>query len=296
MSADSKRIHKSDPFKQINTSDKGMSHIYNAEVISITDDTDGGRIRVRIPVLDNKIANDDLVFCYPLLPKFFHVYPKVGEIVRIFIPDMRKNQSSRFWIGSVISQLQNINFDTYFQALSTTDLNLTRPKIAESKIPNAKGVFPEKDAVALIGRDNTDVILKTREVEIRAGKHEFDNVLSLNKVNPSVIKLNFDKLDENDTLRSSNVMIADKIALISHDGIPKFKSTGIDQDERTKIFNEGHPVARGDTLVEALEIIRTAILTHKHPWHRLEVDDAGIVKDLKRIDFNQILQPNIVVN
>ena len=81
-------IQTSDPFRKVG----GYQHtrtIYYGEVISIDDPTDGGRIKVKIPDLDNQTGNANLPDCYPMLPKFFFILPQVGEIVRIFIEDIR---------------------------------------------------------------------------------------------------------------------------------------------------------------------------------------------------------------
>jgi hypothetical protein len=290
-----KYIHETSPYKRdMGNSAKEVQNIYYGEVISIEDDTDGGRIKTRIADLDKATANDDLPWCYPILPKFIHLYPKVGEVVRIFIEDTKYPQRSRFWTGTIISQLQKINFDSFYTALSTTNVKLTKPENAISTYPDAKGVFPEKEDIALLGRNNTDVILRINEAEIRAGKHEYNDVFKLNRKNPASIKLTFDITG--DTTTSSSIIMSDKIALISHEGIPKFKSTEIDQQERQRIFSQGHPLGRGDVIVDALEILRKAIIQHIHPYSGVPSDKSGILIDLEKIDFTQILQKNIVIN
>lgn len=271
-------------------------NIYWGEVISIDDETESGRIKIRVPEFDKKIGNTNLVWSYPILPKFFHIYPKIGEVVRILIEDTTYPQRNRFWIGSVISQLQKIKDDNIYTALSSTPDAVLKPDVALSKTPTAKGVFPEIEDVALIGRDNTDVILRENEIELRAGKHNRNDVTNLNVKNPSSIKLSFDYNKTTNTNVSNNIIMADKIALISHDGTPNFKKVRVDQTERERIFEQGHPIGRGDVIVEAFEIIRQALLTHIHPYDKLPVDKSGIIIDLEKIDFNAILQRNIVTN
>ena len=174
-----KYVHQTDPYKRTgNNTAKEIQNIYYGEVITIEDETDGGRIKVRIADLDSKTVNENLPWAFPILPKFFHLYPQVGETVRIFIEDVRYPQRSRFWMGSVVSQLQKIDFDSIYTSISTTNVNLTAPEKAISTYPDAVGVFPNKEDVALIGRDNTDVILRVRDVEIRAGKNENENVFT----------------------------------------------------------------------------------------------------------------------
>jgi len=289
-----KTILQSDPYKRNINTEKEVKNIYWGQVISINDETDGGRIQVRLPDLDSKILNENIPWAYPMLPKFFHLYPKVGEIVRIFIEDTKYPQRSRFWMGSVISQLHKINFDAYYTALSTTNIGLVAPEKAPSTYPDAKGVFPELEDIALIGRDNTDFILREKDVEIRAGKHEINNILSLNKKNPASVRLTYE-VTGSSTI-SSSIVMADRIGLISHSGNPKYKFGQLDQKDRNNIFNTGHPIARGDVLVDALEVIRKALLQHLHPYSNLPSDKSGIIIDLEKIDFSQILQKNIITN
>lgn len=295
MSYDKPIIQTSNPFKKITKYDVTKS-IYYGEVISIDDLTDGGMIKVKIPELDNRTGNNDLPWCFPLLPKFFHAYPQVGEIVRVFIEDTNYPQRSRFWLGSVISQLQKIGYDSVYTALSTTNVAITNPEPAVSTYPDADGVFPLKSDVAIIGKVNTDVILRINEVHIRAGKHEPNDILKLNVKNPAEISLVFEQQDDSGEYQSNTIMMADKIALISHSGNPQFKAARLNTDDRKRIFDEGHPIARGDVLVEALNIIRNAIIAHIHGYSNLPADKNSIIKDLESINFEAILQNNIVTN
>ncbi|MFA5207210.1 MAG: hypothetical protein WC428_00770 [Candidatus Paceibacterota bacterium] len=295
MSFDKPIVQTSNPFKKVGTYQVTRT-IYYGEVISITDNTDGGRIQVKIPDLDNKTANTDLPYCYPMLPKFFHLLPQVGEMVRVFIEDIKYPERSRYWMGSIISQPQKIGFDTIYTALSTTNMGLTIPEPAPSTLPDAKGVFPLSTDVAIIGKVNTDVILRTNEVHIRAGKHENGNVLKLNTKNPASVNLVFEQQKGNANFYSNTVVFSDKIALISHTGKPQFKAAELTADDRTRIFTEGHPIARGDVLIEALNILRNAIINHIHGYSNLPADKNALIKDLENINFDNILQKNIVIN
>jgi hypothetical protein len=198
-------------------------------------------------------------------------------------------------MGSIISQPQKIGYDGYFTALSTTNVSTISPDANPSSYPNAAGVYPSVKDVALIGRDNTDVILKEKQIQIRVGKHVIDNVLALNKENPAFIQMDFFAGEEKKTM-STSVTMADKIALLSHDGTPKFKTNNLDQDEINRIFNEAHPLLRGDLAVQAFEMIRNAIVQHIHGYNGLAADPAGVIVQLQKIDFNKLLQPNIRIN
>jgi hypothetical protein len=297
MAFDKPIIQTSNPNKKEHASIIRNRTIFYGEVISIEDETDGGRIRVRIPELDNRTGNNDLPWCYPLLPKFFHIYPQTGEMVRVFIEDNKFPERSRFWMGSIISQPQKIGYDSKFTALSTTNLGLTKPEKAPSTYPDADGVYPTKDDVGIVGKVNTDVILRLNEVHLRAGKHENGDVLKLNTKNPASIGLIYEPIEGSQTEYYSNTIIqSDKIALISHDGNPHFKAARMTSEDRVRIFEEGHPIARADVLIEALEVIRVALINHIHGYSGLPADKIAVIKKLEELQFEQILQNNVVTN
>lgn len=293
-------LQKSEPNKPILSTTSPNRTIYYGDVVDINDNTDGGRIKVRISDLDNNIQNSDLVWSYPLLPKFFHVYPQVGEKVRIFLEDNKFPQKSRYWLGSIISQPQKIGFDSTITALSTTNYAAIQPESAPSTYPSADGVFPLKTDVAIVGKVNTDIILRINEVHIRAGKHENDNILKLNVVNPADISMVYEvdsTLKNNiNNYYSNTVIMSDKIAILSHNGNPQFKSTNVTSDDRVDIFKNGHPIARGDVLVEALEVIRNALVNHIHGYSALSPEKIEVINKLEKLEFNLMLQKNIVIN
>lgn len=74
------------------------------KVISITDDTDADRIKVRLSPEDNSKSIDEIDYAFPLLPKAFHIKPKVGEGVLILLAITNDGNSQRYYIGPVISQ------------------------------------------------------------------------------------------------------------------------------------------------------------------------------------------------
>jgi hypothetical protein len=295
MEYEKHHLQTSNPFKKETNKENPVRNIYYGEVVSIDDEYEGGRIRARIADLDNKTSNENLPLAMPMLPKHFWIIPQVGEVVRIFIEDIRYPQRARHWMGSVISQPQKIGYDGYFTALSTSNISNVNPETSPSSYPEAEGVFPSKKDVALLGRDNADVILKDKEIQIRVGKHKIDNVLALNKQNPAFIQMNFYSSKENST-SSSIVSMADRIAFLSHDGNPKLKSFSLTQDDVEKIFTDAHPMGRGDLIVQALEIFRKALLEHMHPYSGMPADPSAVIKQLQEIDFSKILQQNIRIN
>ena len=296
MGFDKPIIQTSNPFKKEGSITHITRTIYYAEVISVDDVTDGGRIKVRIGDFDNQTLNADLPWCYPLMPRFFHIFPSVGEMVRIFIEDIKYPLRGRFWLGSIISQQQKIGFDSTYTALSTTNMALTNPQPSVDTYPNAIGVYPLQEDIALVGRVNTDVILRINEVHIRAGKHNDGDVLSLNVKNPAEISMVFEPLQNSTNFYSSSVIMSDKIALISHTGTPQYKAANLTSTDRANIFANSHPIARGDVLVEALNIIRDALLNHIHPYSKISADKDKSIINLENADFKAMLQTNIVIN
>ena len=296
MAYDKPIMQTSNPYKTDGSIINVTRTIYYGEVVSILDPTDGGRIKVKIADLDNKTGNAELPWCYPIVPKFFHIYPKVGEVVRIFIEDIKYPERSRYWEGPVISQPQKIDFDSSYTALSTTNMGLTNPDPAVATYPDADGIYPLKEDIAIVGRINTDIILRINQVSIRAGKHENGNVLKLNVKNPATLDMIFEPMGNTNEYYSNTIIQSDKIAIISHNGDPQFKAARLTPADRQRIFTEGHPLGRADLIVEALKLIRNAIVNHIHPYSNLPSDKTAIINSLEKINFDAILQKNIVIN
>jgi hypothetical protein len=293
---DKKYLQRSNiPYRSNTNNENPVRNIYYGEVVSIDDDNQGGRIRVRIPDLDNKTPIDQLPLAMPMLPKFFWIIPQIGEVVRVFIEDTRYPQRGRHWMGSIISQPHKIGYDGYFSALSTTNIGVISPEQNPKSIPDALGIYPTEKDIAILGRDNTDILLKEKQIQIRVGKHKIDNVLALNKENPAFIQMDYLTTGNSKTV-STIVTMANKIALISHEGTPKFKSNNLSSDDITRIFNEAHPMGRGDLIVEAFEVLRDALIQHIHGYSGLSADKSGIINQLEAIDFSKILQQNIRIN
>ena len=277
--------------------------IFTGRVADVDDTVEGGRIKVRVSAFGEDVTSplgesstENLTWYYPLLPRHFHILPQVGEAVIVFVQDFKNTAVKRYWLGSVVSQLQKIKYDDESTSVRINDWS---PKI--SSYPDAAGVFPEKDEVALIGKNNTDIILRDNELQFRAGKHENDNVYKLNVKNPASITMTYEPLnfvEQTPTYQSRTLILSDKIGLISHEGNPNFKAVKIDNTDRDTIFANAHPIARGDLVVEALQAIINAIKTHIHDNSTPVADKSGAVKELDKIETNleNILQKNIVIN
>lgn len=258
------------------------------EVISVTDPNSLGRIKVRIkgPVSkggDDGVLDDDLPWAHPMGTKFFTAQPKIKEAVFIFTFSNQQKHVDRLYLGPIISQPQQLNFDPYYiTALAGFTFGSETPKVSIDTIPNIKGVFPNPEDISIQGRDNTDIILKPNEVVLRAGKFIKTNptktnpfYFTFNKKTQAYIQLKNDVVikkgtdtekEEKGTVAN---IIASKINLLTHkDGTPVFNLTNqdnlISDDELLKILAEAHQLVFGDLLLEYLELFENALFFHVH--------------------------------
>jgi hypothetical protein len=94
-------------------------------------------------------------------------------------------------MGPIIPQVQDLNNANYQTAKSMRPDGWTTPEESVDTLPDAEGAYPNKLDVALQGRDNTDVILKPKEVWIRAGKFLGDDNKKFNKKDPAYIQIKY---------------------------------------------------------------------------------------------------------
>jgi hypothetical protein len=307
------------------TSDKKSFELWHyGIVVDVNDPFDAGRIKVRIFPLDNDVplfnnANpksltlenelNDLPWCEPLLPKYINVVPKVGEMVKIITFDYRNKKIRRQYIGPVIGQqtpsdLLNSNYNDAKLRVENKAYTSSWTQNVEASDGDWK-IYPNKEDVAVLGRKNTDFILRDAsyydEILLRTGKIDpnslgknNNNNLSpfiLNKKNPGYVSINFTqssalKNSNNSELKKLNLqndrshvnIVADKVNLISHEGSSKkgFTRTilkGEDILNQIKTENEKlHPIAYGDVLWEFLNVLRPYIEGHIHKASRREPD------------------------
>lgn len=250
------------------------------EVLSVNDDQAGLRIKVRIYPDDNECKTiNDLPYCYPLMPKHFHINPKVGEMVLIITNVIGETTDRRWFIGPIISQQYALNYDPFkFSARSILDNGkvvspLPRPELN----PDNDGTCPDREDIAIQGRQNTDLILKDNEVRLRCGfKKEPNglpkNALLFNSEDLSYIQMKYKRLKDNKgrEFSSSINLVADRINLLSHDSRTPFtlndRKSLITDEELVKILENAHPLIYGDDLVSFLKQLIEVIRTHTHPF------------------------------
>ena len=276
--------------------DFDYKHLRIGEVVDVNDPNYLGRIKVRLKGSinvggDDGIADADLPWCFPLIPKHLNVTPKPKEAVYVFTLGSDKLHVDRIYVGPIISQPQALRKDPYYiTALAGFSFGSQAPKVSVDTIPQLKGVFPsyltqgisKPEDVTIQGRYNTDIIQKENEVLIRAGKfvsstpdknNPFDFTFNaktqafIQIKNEAIIKPKSDTEDaEKGTVTN---IVASKINLITHkDGSPRFNVTNqdnlISDDELARILEEAHQMVFGDILLEYLRLLKDALLYHVH--------------------------------
>lgn len=274
--------------KNVNDSFDNFRLLELGEVVSINDPNYLGRIKVRIKGPrarggDDGILDDNLPWCFPLLPKFVVTPPKPKEAVFVFIFGRDNQHIDRMFLGPIISQPQNLNFDPfYLSALAGFSFGSELPKVSVNTIPQLKGIFPDPSDVSIQGRYNTDITQKNNEVVIRAGKFV---PVTVNSNNPFPFTFN-SKTQAYIQIKNDIVVIpqtntqkeergsvinhvANKINLITHKyGSPIFNVTNqdnlISDDELARILDEAHQLPFGDIVLEYLRLMKDAVLYHVH--------------------------------
>ena len=262
------------------------NYIYKfGKVVSITDNEDGGRIKVYVRGEDSPNYNiSDLPYAFPLLPKHLFVKPQVGELVFVF-RQSGDSDDERFYIGPIISQSHMLGSDTLAPD-SFLRGGVIAPDVSPLTIPENKGVQPDPSDIALLGRGSTDIIQKKNEIRIRAGKSS--DLKKLNNVNQSYVQL---KYDQPNSLGQINI-VSNKINLLSHNSKIKFNlndpTSLITDEEFVKILKNAQQLPLGNSLVEYLELQRKAFSTHIHPYAGMSPDAEQIeVKNYLAYDLNK---------
>lgn len=295
-----------------------------AKVVSVDDNNALGRIKVRIPGPtsiggDGDTPLEQLPWAYPMVPRFFSVTPKVDEAVFVMVFSQDKLHSDRLYLGPIISQFPNLDFDSINdRALTPFTFAQIPPKVNYEQINAINGVFPKTEDVSIQGRYNTDIIFRRNEILIRAGKFVTSQPnnnnpypFQFNDTSQGFIQIRNDipiepPKENGNQLRGSvaNIM-ANKINLLGYiDGSPRFNINQIDQlsnDEILNILENAHPLPFGDVLIQYLRLFKTAFINHVHNNNGLKPTGTGdksvanFVKQAEALE-NAMLSKNIRIN
>lgn len=267
-------------------------------VVSVDDDYEAGRIKVKFIPQESDKDIDVIPYAYPLLPKMFNVLPKTGELVLVFLTQSGDNNSIRFYIGPLISQLHHLEKEDFNSAhgifpsnqdmKSRLDRNPRRHRKKDNdnlgtdpEDDNIQGAWGENEDIVIYGRKGTDIILKENDIRVRCGSRVDgqDKFKVFNGSTSAYLKLKYNK-DEtvvktkyNGTeikYNSTANLVADQINLIGNHSDLRF-TTGDKQDllsdETIKlIIEKAHALPYGDTLVTFLKEFLTMFKEHSHNW------------------------------
>lgn len=267
-----------------NVEDQASQNRIQAEIVGIDLD---GKI---IPGKDRDIPLDKLPICLPFGSEFLHVRPKVGEMVWIISENPTDITSPRFWFGPVITNQVKLPFQPYDESVniynnSSYNKNEIHDGATLQNQIKQKTILPSQSEIALQGREDADIVLRPREVEIRAGRFQHKSVTEINVDNPCRIQLKqFDSNPNQTGIKNVDVNLSTKfipfsqmnlnatnINLISNEG--KFREFNSKSEEnntnpRLKDFGEIatilHPVAFADELIVLLRLMLQYMLTHIH--------------------------------
>lgn len=279
------------------------------KVISVDDDSDAGRIRVRLIPEDNKTKDADLPYAYPLLPKMFHIIPKKGEAVYVDTQNVGDSRSIRRYIGPIISQNNHMLYEPFeLKALSTMRGSRISPEVAESLKPETEGAYPTKEDVALMGRKYADIILTENDVRLRSGVKLVDDKntsnVEFNSKNPAFLKLRYNPEEQhadNDSYNSTAAVVADKVLLLGN--VPKdgniitTDKKELLTDERIKeLIEKTHELPYGDKLVEFLDMFIDVFVNHVHPFPIDPPCQTDDIVNLENYDLGTLLSNSIRIN
>ena len=275
-------------------------------VVSVDDNTDGNRIKVRIEPRETFTDVKDLPYCVPLLPQMVHVKPKVDECVLVMTGVNGRDMTQRYYIGPVISQVSHMPNEPSEDAKRVSRTSTEKFDVAPTNDVDAtNGALPKNEDIALMGRKNSDIILTEDDVRVRCGvkvvKPEKERGFVFNTANPAYLKLKYYEDGLNETTHSTATVVADKINLITNIGKDQCFDTRnpdelIDDETMQKILEKAHQLPYGDILCQFLTILREAFLTHTHPYSMMPPCQDPMYARVKEFKLDSILSDGIRIN
>ena len=279
------------------------------KVISISDDTDADRIKVRLIPEDNSKSIDEIDYAFPILPKMFHVKPKVGEAVLVLLAVTNDGNSQRYYIGPVVSQDHRLNFDPYFQGADSFLRGAYKKfDVAPRMNPDHNGILPNDNDIVIRGRKNADIQITDDDVRIKAGVKVVDDANAYNMMfnikNPSYAKFKYHNASLADGSKSTATIVSDKIALLSNNSPNYFRTTDrkdlITDEELNRVIESAYKLPYGEKLVEFLKVFVDAFVKHTHPFQMLPPNPAYstvlMEKKAQLLDKGEMLSDTVRIN
>lgn len=114
-----------------------------------------------------------------LLPYFIYQVPSVGELVNVMYYNSEFKYRNQYYVQATFSTPTTSNYEYYVGGLKFNGwgVQFTNPKPIKNSNGTyennaTKGVFPEPGDNAILGRGNSDVVVKPNGVLIRANKYK----------------------------------------------------------------------------------------------------------------------------
>lgn len=314
---------------------KSSRIIYPAIVRDVDDNSGQNRIKAEIVSIDekgeikggkdNNTPLEQLPVCFPILPEFFHVRPQVGECVLLIIENPSDQSSPRYYIGPVRTNQTTLDFQGFKETQSVFDRTTFKSQninfnTASKNNPTISTIIPQQPEIAVQGKKDADIVFKTREVLLRAGRFK-KNTLEANVEHPCQIQLK--QVDDAPTTVSTGVfssllssqknskfipysqmnIVATNINLISTEGMNRDmksdndnieKKTNNDNLERfDELYSQTHPLVYGDELIKLLKVILNFLLNHIHTPQNPAVAPTEDIKTLQSYTSDEKLQKMI---
>ena len=278
------------------------------EVISVDDEMDADRIKVRLNPEDNYKKDKDLEYAFPLLPKMFHVKPKVKEAVLVFLAITNDGDTQRYYVGPVISQDQRLDKDMYlFGADSFLKGALDKFGIAPKMNPEYKGLLPGDEDISIRGRKNADIQITDNDIRIKAGVkliNKDNHDMAFNEKNPGYIKTKYHLNPLSDGSNSTTAIVSDKILLLGHNSNNNFKIKDrenlIPEEEYNKIRDKAYKLPYGELLVNFLITFVNAFINHTHAFPMLPptstFNSALLSEKEKLLDKQEMLSDTVRID
>ena len=279
------------------------------KVLSIDDETDSDRIKVRISPEDNSKSLKNIDYAFPLLPKALHVKPKIGEAVLVVLATANDGNSQRYYIGPVISQDHRMYKDPYF--MGADSFLKGAPKkldVAPSMDPEKKGILPNDDDIVIRGRKNTDIQITEDDIRIKSGVKVVSESnkykMVFNTKNPSYAKFKYHTKPLTDGTCSTATVVAEKINLLSTSSPEAFNLTDRDNlitdEELNKVIESAYKLPYGEKLVDFLVTFVNAFTNHTHDYSMLPPNEAFLTslknKKAEMLDNGQMLSDTVRIN
>ncbi len=294
------------------TQSKGVQvkrNTYPAIVVRSEDPLEQNRIIARIVSIDERgeirggrdkdTPDDKLPFCIPFVPSFFNVTPLEGEMVILVLENPDINTSPRYWIGPIINSKLKLKYQSYREAVKIYDYTKFSPNENINNKPSPSRRWPEKSDVAVMGREDSMLLLKPREVYLNSGTFK-KGTFEPNTEHPSYLQLQQFDVKPNNQFNSNPIeysqanLVSTNINLYSPRGKFRKKETQqfeVNQDLQNfgDVANTLHPTVFGDELVKLLDLIIQFLRTHIHTPQNPPVTDS-LMKKLEEYTVGGKLQ------